>query len=65
MKCPQCRAIVDDGLDRCTFCGNYFQGSAEQQYKLDNYDPTAGYNPRPQPTVMTQQKPKKWFKLGR
>ncbi len=62
MKCPKCRAVVDDGLDRCTFCGNYFHSSVMQEYKLDNYDPTEGYTtdkPVPEPVV----KPKSKFKL--
>jgi hypothetical protein len=62
MKCPKCRASVDDGLERCTFCGHYFQSSMMEEYKLDNYDPTAGYgvNRAPPPPVV---KPKSKFKL--
>jgi hypothetical protein len=64
-KCPKCRAVVDEGLDRCTFCGHYFQGSAMEDYKLDEYDPTAGYNPKQtvQPMVSTKPKTKFRFKL--
>ena len=38
MKCPKCRASIDDGLDRCTFCGNYLHGSMMEEYKADDYD---------------------------
>jgi hypothetical protein len=66
MKCPKCRAIIDDGLDRCTFCGNYFEGSAEESYKLETYDPTQGYNPKPVLTpFMEPEKPKFRLKLKR
>ena len=59
MKCPKCRAVIDDGLDRCTFCGNYIHGSMMEEYKLDNYDPTAGYQPNaPRPVVTERPKPK-------
>jgi hypothetical protein len=53
MKCPKCRARIDDGLDRCTFCGNYLHGSMMEEYKMDDYDPMAGYGqpPPPPPTV--------------
>jgi hypothetical protein len=62
MKCPKCRAVLDDGLERCTFCGNYFQSSMMEEYKAENYDPTMGYNPnRPPPQPL--QKPKSKFKL--
>jgi len=62
MKCPKCRAVVDEDLDRCTFCGNYFESSMMNEYKLDNYDPTVGYstNKPPPPPV---KKPKSKFKL--
>ena len=40
MKCRNCRAVVDDGLERCTFCGAYFKGSMLDHYKLETYDPT-------------------------
>lgn len=62
MKCPKCRAVIDDGLERCTFCGHYFESSMLEHYKLDNYDPTAGagQNRPPPPPV---QKPKQKFKL--
>ena len=62
MKCPKCRAVIDDGLERCTFCGHYFQSSAMEEYKRDDYDPTAGYstNRAPPPPV---EKPKSKFKL--
>lgn len=62
MKCPKCRAAIDDGLERCTFCGHYFKSSAMEEYKLDNYDPTAGYSTQraPPPPV---EKPKSKFKL--
>ena len=61
MKCPKCRARIDDGLDRCTFCGNYLQGSMMEEYKLDDYDPTAGY--RQQPPQPQEVKKKSKFKL--
>jgi hypothetical protein len=62
MKCPKCRAAIDDGLERCTFCGHYFQSSMMEEYKLDNYDPTAGYNPStPPPPPLEKRKSK--FKL--
>lgn len=62
MKCPKCRANIDEGLDRCTFCGHYFQSSMMEEYKLDNYDPTAGYR-SDQPPPMVMEKPKPKFKL--
>ena len=49
MKCPKCRARIDDGLDRCTFCGNYLQGSMMEEYRADDYDPLAGYGQQPPP----------------
>ena len=67
MKCPKCRAMVDEGIDRCTFCGHYFEGSPMEQYKLDNYDPTQGYNTRAarQPPIVKPQKSKfRLFKRG-
>lgn len=62
MKCPKCRARIDDGLERCTFCGHYFQSSMMEEYKLDNYDPTAGYHVSRAPPP-TMEKPKSKFKL--
>ena len=61
MKCPKCRARIDDGLDRCTFCGAYLQSSMMEKYKKGDYDPMAGYQqqaPPPQP-----MKKKSKFKL--
>jgi hypothetical protein len=63
MKCPKCRAVVDDGIERCTFCGHYFQGSMMDEYKLDNYDPTAGYKTQKAPPQMTVQPRKSKFRL--
>ena len=62
MKCLKCRAVVDDGLDRCTFCGNYFKSSVMEEYKADNYDPTAGYTTDKSPQEPVR-KPKSKFKL--
>ena len=59
MKCPKCRAQVDDGVDRCTFCGHYFKGSMMEEYKNEQYDPTAGYNPQAQMYTQPVQEPKK------
>lgn len=59
MKCPKCRARIDDGLDRCTFCGNYLHGSMMEEYKADDYDPMAGYGqppPPPQPVKKSKFK---------
>ena len=64
MKCPKCRAVVDDGLERCTFCGNYFDSSMMEHYKLDNYDPTQGYQREP-PKPQLTEKPKSKFRLFR
>ncbi len=67
MKCPKCRAIIDEGLDRCTFCGHYFEGSAMEEYKGDNYDPTQGYNAQDarQPRTVEPRKSKfRLFKRG-
>ena len=61
MKCPKCRARIDDGLDRCTFCGNYLHGSMLDDYKLADYDPTAGYQQNAPPPQPVEKKPK--FKL--
>ena len=63
MKCPKCRARIDDGLDRCTFCGNYLQGSMMEEYRLDDYDPTAGYEKDQGPKIVVSEKPKSKFKL--
>jgi hypothetical protein len=62
MKCPKCRAAVDDGIDRCTFCGHYFHSSVMEEYKLDTYDPTVGYQRQP-PPPQPVKKPKGKFKL--
>jgi len=63
MKCPNCRAMVDDNVERCTFCGNYLKGSMMSHYKLDNYDPTQGYRkPQPVQPVATDE-PKPRFRL--
>jgi hypothetical protein len=59
MKCPKCRATVEDDIERCTFCGHYFQSSMMEEYKLDDYDPTAGYNPnKTPPPPLSKQKSK-------
>lgn len=66
MKCPNCRAVVDDGVDRCTFCGHYFKGSMMERYKGSDYDPTQGYKKsEPPPPVIEEPKPKfRLFKRG-
>ena len=65
MKCPKCTAVVDDDIDRCTFCGHYFKGSAMQQYKGDDYDPTLGYNPKTTRTVGYTEPKKARFRFRR
>jgi hypothetical protein len=67
MKCPNCRALIDDGVERCTFCGHYFKGSMMEDYKLDNYDPTADYKPAPTIAQGTETQKSKFrlrFKKG-
>jgi hypothetical protein len=67
MKCPKCRAVVDDGIDRCTFCGHYFQGSMMDGYRLDGYDPTQGYRTKaaqPSRIVEPQKSKFRLFKRG-
>ena len=65
MKCPKCRAAIDDGIDRCTFCGAYLESTMMEEYKagLDDYDPTAGYQPNQPRPMVTSEKPKSKFKL--
>ena len=63
MKCPNCRALIDEGVERCTFCGHYFKGSMMDDYKLDDYDPTAGYKPAPTIAQMTTETQKSKFRL--
>jgi hypothetical protein len=63
MKCPQCRALVDEGEERCTFCGHYLRGSMMESYKLDDYDPTAGYNPKPKLPQISTEEPKSKFRF--
>ena len=58
MKCPKCRARIEDDLDRCTFCGNYLRGSMMDEYRLKDYDPTAGYGRNAPSQPVQQQKPK-------
>ena len=64
-KCPKCRAKVDEGLERCTFCGHYFKGSMMEDYKLDNYDPTQGYQPQDQKQYNPPEKRKSKFRFKR
>ena len=61
MKCPKCRARIDDGLDRCTLCGAYLKSSIMEEYKKDDYDPMAGYQQQAPPTQQNKKKSK--FKL--
>jgi hypothetical protein len=62
MKCPNCRALIDDGVERCTFCGHYFKGSMMERYKGDAYDPTQGYKPE-QVQPLAIEEPKRRFRL--
>ena len=69
MKCPNCRAIIDDGVERCTFCGHYFKGSMMERYKGPegaDYDPTQNYQKQePPPPVVEEPKHKfRLFKRG-